>query len=132
MMAQTTAAALVSENKTLAHPASVDTIPTSLGFEDHVSMGSIGALKLTRVLDNVNRVVAVELLCGAQALDFHHPLVPGKGARAARDAVRETVPFIEQDSILSDHIASLETRSAAGEILRAVEDAAGTLLRGDD
>jgi len=132
MIAQYLAAALVSENKIHAHPASVDSIPTSLGFEDHVSMGSIGALKVSRVLDNVNRVIAVELLCGAQALDFHRPLVPGRGAAAALDAVRETVPFIEQDSVLTGHIASLEKRSADGDIVNAVEAAAGQLLRGDD
>jgi histidine ammonia-lyase len=132
MIAQYLAAALVSENKVHAHPASVDSIPTSLGFEDHVSMGSIGALKVTRVLDNVNRVVAVELLCGAQALDFHRPLAPGRGAAAARDAVRETVPFIERDAVLSGHIASLEQRCAAGDIARAVEAAAGELLAGAD
>jgi histidine ammonia-lyase len=128
MIAQYLAAALVSENKVHAHPASVDTIPTSLGFEDHVSMGSIGALKLSRVLDNVSRVVAVELLCGAQALDFHRPLAPGRGAAAARAAVRETVPFIVRDSVLTDHIASLETRTNAGDIARAVEAVTGDLL----
>jgi histidine ammonia-lyase len=132
MIAQYLAAALVSENKIHAHPASVDSIPTSLGFEDHVSMGSIGALKVSRVLDNVNRVVAVELMCGAQALEFHRPLLPGRGAAAARDAVRESVPFIQEDSVLSGHIASLEKRSGDGDIVRAVEAAAGPLLRGDD
>jgi histidine ammonia-lyase len=132
MIAQYLAAALVSENKIHAHPASVDSIPTSLGFEDHVSMGSIGALKVSRVLDNVTRVIAVELMCGAQALDFHRPLVPGKGAAAARDAVRATVPFIQQDTVLTGFIASLEARSASGDIMRAVESAAGQLLRGDD
>jgi histidine ammonia-lyase len=128
MIAQYLAAALVSENKIHAHPAAVDSIPTSLGFEDHVSMGSIGALKLGRVLDNVNRVVAVELLCGAQALDFHRPLEPGRGAAAARDAVRDAVPFIEQDCVLSGYIAELEKRTARGEILRAVEHSVGPLL----
>jgi histidine ammonia-lyase len=128
MIAQYLAAALVSENKVHAHPASVDSIPTSPGFENHVSMGSIGALKVTRVLDNVNRVVAVELLCGAQALDFHHPLAPGRGAAAARAAVRETVPFLERDAVLTGFIAALETRSAAGEIVRAVEAATGDIL----
>jgi histidine ammonia-lyase len=132
MIAQYLAAALVSENKIHAHPASVDSIPTSLGFEDHVSMGSIGALKVSRVLDNVTRVIAVELMCGAQALDFHRPLVPGKGAAAARDAVRATVPFIQQDTVLTGFIASLEARTASGDIMRAVESAAGQLLRGDD
>jgi histidine ammonia-lyase len=128
MIAQYLAAALVSENKIHAHPASVDTIPTSMGFEDHVSMGSISALKLTRVLDNVARVVAVELLCGAQALDFHKPLVPGRGTTVAHAAVRAIVPFIERDTSLTPHIAALENCANTGEILAAVENAIGPLL----
>jgi histidine ammonia-lyase len=133
MIAQYLAAALVSENKVHAHPASVDSIPTSLGFEDHVSMGSIGALKLVRVLDNVARVVAVELLCGAQALDFHRPLAPGRGAAAAHAAVRAKVPFIEADASLTPHLAVLEAEIEAGRILAAIESAAGELLpRGEE
>ncbi len=131
MIAQYLAAALVSENKVHAHPASVDSIPTSLGFEDHVSMGSIGALKVSRVLDNVNRVVAVELMCGAQALDFHLPVAPGRGTAAVRDAVRETVPFLDRDAVLTVHIESLERRSGAGEMARAVKAAVGELLPED-
>lgn len=128
MIAQYLAAALVSENKVHAHPASVDTIPTSMGFEDHVSMGSIAALKLVRVLDNVARVVAVELVCGAQALDFHRPLTAGRGAQAAFASVRAHVPFIEKDSVLSDHLSNAESRAASGEILSAVEAEVGALL----
>jgi histidine ammonia-lyase len=128
MITQYLAAALVSENKVHAHPASVDTIPTSMGFEDHVSMGSISALKLSRVLDNVTRVVAVELLCGAQAIDFHKPLAPGRGTRAAHAAVRATIPFVERDTSLTPYLADLEARITSGEILGAVEDAVGALL----
>jgi histidine ammonia-lyase len=128
MIAQYLAAAMVSENKIHAHPASVDTIPTSMGFEDHVSMGSISALKLTRVLDNVARVVAVELLCGAQAIDFHRPLAPGRGTQAAHAAVRAVVPFIERDTSLTPHLAALEARANTGEILAAVEKAIGPVL----
>lgn len=128
MIAQYLAAALVSENKIHAHPASVDTIPTSLGFEDHVSMGSISALKLARLLDNVARVVAVETLCGAQALDFHAPRAPGRGTKAAHFAVRAVVPFIERDSSLTPHLAALEARVNSGEILAAIEAAVGPLL----
>jgi histidine ammonia-lyase len=128
MIAQYLAAALVSENKVHAHPCSVDTIPTSMGFEDHVSMGSIGALKLVRVLDNVARVVAVELMCGAQALDFHAPLVPGRGTKIVHAAVRDTVPFLDRDASLSGHLALLEARVAGGEIVRRVEAAVGDLL----
>jgi histidine ammonia-lyase len=128
MIAQYLAAALVSENKVHAHPASVDTIPTSLGFEDHVSMGSISALKLARVLDNVARVVAVELLCAAQAIDFHRPLAPGRGAAAAHAAVRAAVPFIERDASLTPHLSALEQKTASGEILASIEAAVGALL----
>jgi histidine ammonia-lyase len=128
MIAQYLAAALVSENKVHAHPASVDTIPTSMGFEDHVSMGSISALKLTRVLDNVARVVAVESLCGAQALDFHRPLTPGRGTAAAYQAIRAAVPFIERDTSLTPHIAALEKAANSGEILAAIEKAVGPLI----
>jgi histidine ammonia-lyase len=128
MIAQYLAAALVSENKVHAHPASIDTIPTSLGFEDHVSMGSISALKLARVLDNVVRVVAVELLCGAQAIDFHRPLEPGRGTKAAHAAVRAAVPFIRRDTSLTPHLAALEAGISAGNILAAMEDAVGALL----
>jgi histidine ammonia-lyase len=130
MIAQYLAAALVSENKVHAHPASVDTIPTSMGFEDHVSMGSISALKLARVLDNVARVVAVELLCGAQAIDFHQGLEPGKGTRAVHAAVRAAVPFVERDTSLTPLLAELETRAGSGAILSAIEGAVGPLLPG--
>jgi histidine ammonia-lyase len=127
MITQYLAAALVSENKVHAHPASVDTIPTSMGFEDHVSMGSISALKLARVLDNVARVVAVEMVCGAQALEFHRPLRPGRGAAAAHAAVRESVPFVEKDSVLSGYLAAVESRVADGDLLAAVEKRVGAL-----
>jgi histidine ammonia-lyase len=131
MITQYLAAALVSENKVHAHPASVDTIPTSMGFEDHVSMGSISALKLGRVLDNVARVVAVELVCGAQALEFHRPLRPGRGAAAAHAAVRAVVPFMEKDGVLSGHLAVVETRIRDGDVLAAVEKDVGALLPRD-
>ncbi len=97
MIPQYTAAALVSENKILCHPASVDSIPTSLGQEDHVSMGSISALKLLGVMRNVERVLAVELLTAAQALDFRAPLRPGQGVERAHQALREQVAHAHQD-----------------------------------
>lgn len=128
MIVQYLAAALVSENKVLAHPASVDTIPTSMGFEDHVSMGSIAALKLARVVDNVRRVVAAELLCGAQAIDFHRPLVPGRGTAAIHAAVRESVPVIEEDAVLSPYLGVLECRIEGGEFARALTDAVGDVI----
>lgn len=99
MIPQYTAAALVSENKILCHPASVDSIPTSLGQEDHVSMGSIGAVKLLRVLNNVERVFAIELMTAAQALDYRLPLRPGRGVEIAHRYVREQVPHHEADDL---------------------------------
>ena len=131
MITQYLAAALVSENKITAHPASVDSIPTSMGFEDHVSMGSISAIKLPRIIDNATRVVAIELLCGAQALDFHLPLVPGRGVAAVRNAVRETVPFLEKDTILATYLSTLEARVETGDFYRAAESAVGELLTDD-
>ena len=88
MIAQVTAAALVSENKTLAHPACVDSIPTSANKEDFVSMGAFAALKAREVVGNVLRVVAIELLCGAQGLEFREGLRPGRGVAAAHDFIR--------------------------------------------
>ncbi|MCH7548218.1 MAG: histidine ammonia-lyase, partial [Candidatus Krumholzibacteriota bacterium] len=125
MITQYLAAALVSENKVHAHPASVDSIPTSMGFEDHVSMGSISALKLSRILDNTARVICVELLCGAQALDFHTPTAPGAGTRETHAAVRVVVPFIEEDTVLSGHLESLERIVADGSLVAQVEKKTG-------
>ena len=89
MIPQYVAAALVSENKVLAHPASVDSIPTSAGQEDHVSMGNAAGLKALRVLDNAERALAIELLAGAQAIEFLAPLEPGRrGASRCTTTVR--------------------------------------------
>ena len=97
MIAQYTAAALVAENRVLCHPASVDSIPTSGLQEDHVSMGWGAGRKLSGVLDNSQRVVAIELLCAAEGVDRRSPLNPGAGTRAVRDAVRSVVPPLERD-----------------------------------
>jgi len=97
MIPQYTAAALVSENKVLCHPASVDSIPSSLGQEDHVSMGSISALKLLQVLKNTERVLAVELLTSAQALDFRRPLQPGHGVAQAHTKMRQHIAHADND-----------------------------------
>lgn len=104
MIPQYTSAALVSENKVLCHPASVDSIPTSLGQEDHVSMGSIGALKLLEVYRNVEQVLAIELFTAAQALDFRKPLRPGKGVEIAHEFVREAIPHADTDHYFKDDI----------------------------
>jgi len=103
MMAQTTAAALVSENKTLAHPASVDSIPTSANQEDHVSMAMWGARKCRQILENVRNVLAIEYLTAAQALDFTR-LAPGRGVAAARRALRREVPHLAKDRYLAHDI----------------------------
>src|SRR6185437_9428430 len=87
MLAQYTAAALVSENKVLAHPASVDSIPTSAGMEDYVSMGPIAARGAAAIIENARRVVAIELLCAAQGVARHEPLRPGLGVVAAIERV---------------------------------------------
>ncbi len=104
MIPQYTSAALVSENKVLCHPSSVDSIPTSLGQEDHVSMGSISALKLLEVYQNVEQVLAIELFTAAQALDFRKPLRPGRGVEIAHDFVRNAIPHAATDHYFKDDI----------------------------
>ncbi len=127
MIAQYTAASLVSENKVLAHPASVDSIPTSANQEDHNSMGSISAQKCWRVLRNAQTVIAIELLCAAQAIDFHAPLQCGKGTRAAHRTIRSRIPHLERDRILYDDIQKSLRLLLNGDILHSVIDAVGAL-----
>lgn len=110
MVPQYVAAALVSENKGLAHPASVDSIPTSGGKEDHVSMGTIGARKARRILSHVKTILAVEALCAAQALDLRLPRKPARLTRMLRDAVREASPFLDRDRFLHDDLVAVEAR----------------------
>ena len=100
MMAQVTAAALVTENKILAHPASVDSIPSSAGREDHVSMGVHAADKLARIVDNVRNVLAIELLCAAQGVDLRAPHRPGPALDAAHAALRTRVPTLDTDRVV--------------------------------
>jgi histidine ammonia-lyase len=107
MMAQVTAAALASECKVLSHPASVDTIPTDGSKEDVVPMAMGAAWKARRVLRNLENILAIELMCGAQAIDFRAPLKPGRGVRTAHGRVREIVPHLEADRVLSADIAAL-------------------------
>jgi histidine ammonia-lyase len=125
MIAQYVAAALASELKTLAHPASVDSIPTSALQEDYNSMGAGAALKLRRALANVRRILAIELLLAAQALDFRAPLAPGRGSAAARAALRMRVPPLAEDRYLK---ADLDGALAAcDDVLAAADGAAGPL-----
>lgn len=105
MIPQYTSAALVSENKVLAHPSSVDSIPTSMGQEDHVSMGSISALHLYQIYKNVEQVLAIELFTAAQALDFRKPLKPGKGVEIAHKYVRNEIPHATEDHYFKDDIS---------------------------
>jgi histidine ammonia-lyase len=127
MIPQYVAAALVSESKTLCHPASVDSIPTSAGQEDHVSMGNAGGLKAWQVLANSERVLAIELLAGAQAVEFLAPLRPGAGVRAAHDFVRGVSPRLRDDRPLTRDIELVAGSIRDGSLLEAVEAEVGPL-----
>lgn len=127
MMAQVTAAALASETKTLAHPASVDSIPTSAGKEDHVSMGPIAAWKASRAAANASRVLAVELLAACEAVEFHRPLRTSAALEAALALVRERVPNHGQDRPLGPEIEALADLVASPALLAAVEATGSTL-----
>lgn len=122
MIPQYTSAALVSENKVLCHPSSVDSIPTSLGQEDHVSMGSISALKLLDVYRNVEQVLAIELFTAAQALDFRKPLRPGKGVAIAHEFVRDIIPHADEDHYFKDDINKAVSLLQNKQMVEAVED----------
>jgi histidine ammonia-lyase len=127
MIPQYVAAALVSENKVYAHPASVDSIPTSAGQEDHVSMGNAAGLKAWQVLANAESVLAIELLAGAQAVEFHAPLEPGAGAAATRRFVRSLSQRLEDDRSLSGDIEKVATAIRDGSLVEAIEADAGAL-----
>jgi histidine ammonia-lyase len=111
---------MVLENQVLVHPAVAGSLPTSANQEDHVSNGAVGALLLRQVLSNAERVVAIELLCAAQALDLRKPLMPGLGTRAALARVRQESAFLAQDRALSHEIARLATCVQEGAVLAAV------------
>ena len=123
MIPQYVAAALVSENKALSHPASVDSIPTSAGQEDHVSMGNGAGLKALQVVANAERVLAIELLAGSQAVEFLAPLQPGRGVRAARAVVRTLSERVREDRSLSADIERVASAIRDGSVLAAVADA---------
>jgi histidine ammonia-lyase len=127
MIGQYVAASLVSENKVLSHPASVDSIPTSANKEDHVSMGTISALKCREIVKNTEHVIAIELLCGAQAMDLFTNMRPGQGTIAAYKVIREAVPHLESDRILHKDIATVKHLIQNEKILRAVEKKVGRL-----
>lgn len=128
MIPQYVSASLVSENKVLAHPSCVDSIPTSANQEDHVSMGGYSARKAAAILDNVRKVVAVELLTGAQALEFSlKDLKPGKGTGAAHACIRSAIPFLGKDEFLYPLIDRAIELTRGGEVLDAAEAAVGAL-----
>lgn len=126
MIAQYTAAALASENKVLAHPASSDTIPSSANIEDHVSMGATAVRHTEKVLEHVETIVAIEMLSAAQGIDLRRRDLDGdpqmgRGTKVAYDLIREQVPFLEGDQVLSIHMEAVRKLVADGTIKRAVE-----------
>jgi histidine ammonia-lyase len=121
MIAQYTAASLVSENKVLAHPASVDSIPTSANQEDHNSMGSIAAQKCYRIMKNLQNVLAIELLTAAQAVDFLKPLKCGDGTSIVYHLIREIVPPLKEDRVIYNDIKNVLTLIKNDSILKSVE-----------
>lgn len=129
MLAQYTAAALASENKVLAHPASVDTVPTSANTEDHVSMGPIAARQAEEILENVETILAIELLAAAQGIDFRREVLGdvrlGRGTAPAYALIRERVPFLEHDAYMAPLIEAALDLVRSGELVRVVNEATG-------
>lgn len=128
MVAQYAAAALVSENKVLAHPASVDSIPTSANQEDHVSMGTIASRKAAVIIGHVQSVLAVEMLCGAQAADFKDPARLAPGTRAVYDLIRSEVSFMDKDRAIYLDMNKVTAMVKERRIVDAAENAVGALL----
>ncbi|WP_297337098.1 histidine ammonia-lyase [Algoriphagus sp.] len=124
MIPQYTTAALASENKGLCFPASADSIPTSLGQEDHVSMGSIGARKALRVIENVEKILGIELLYAAQAMDFHAPLRSGKILTAIHQHIRERIQHVDSDRILYEDIQTAIDLVKGGDLLHLAKEVA--------
>jgi histidine ammonia-lyase len=127
MLVQYTAAALASENKVLAHPASADTIPTSANAEDHVSMGPIAARHAQQVVENVESILAIELMAAAQGIDFRREAMPGarlgRGTAPVYHLVREHVPFLDQDAVMYPYMQAVRELVATGEVARAAQRA---------
>jgi histidine ammonia-lyase len=128
MIAQYTAAALVSENKVLSHPASVDSIPTSANQEDHNSLGSVSARKCFEVLNNVEKIIAIEFLAACQGIDFLKPLKCGRGTAEAYRLLRRNVKFITDDIIMSEYIQSVCDTVYSGSYLKNIESTSGKLF----
>jgi histidine ammonia-lyase len=126
MITQYAAASLVSENKVLSHPASVDSIPTSANQEDHVSMGTIAAFKGAEIIRNVRQVLAIELLCAAQGLDFIKER-PGRGVAAVHAFIRSAIPSLTHDRVMADDLEVMSAMVERAEPIRAAEGAVGPL-----
>ena len=124
MVAQYTAAALVSENKVLAHPASVDSIPTSANQEDHVSMGATAARHAMDILQNSRRVIAIELLCAAQGLDLHRPLKTSPKLEMVHRRIRAKIPFLDADRPLAGDVERMSRLVVSGKLIKEGGDAA--------
>ena len=127
MVAQYTAAALVAENRRLAAPASVDSVPTSGMQEDHVSMGWGAALKLRTVLDNLASILAVELCAAARAQELRHPLEPAPATSAVRKLLRTQVKGVGPDRVVAPELAAAEAMIRRGEVIEAAESVTGRL-----
>lgn len=127
MIVQVAAASLVSENKILSHPASVDSIPTSADKEDHVSMGTIAARKLGQIVKNAENIVAMELLCASQALDILKPLKPTGAVAAAYGVIRTQVPFAEEDRVFSEDISKIKDMIRDEKLTDAITQSVGAL-----
>lgn len=127
MIVQVASASLVSENKVLSHPASVDSMPTSAEKEDHVSMGSIAARKFSQIVKNAQNVFAMELLCGTQALDLILPLKPAEGVGVAYNEIRKKVPFAKEDRVFSKDIKLILELFLNRTLIERVEDRVGPL-----
>ncbi len=127
MIVQYTAASLVSESKSLAHPASVDSIPSSAGQEDHVSMGMTAARHARDIIADAEVVVALEALAAAQALDLRAPLAPAAATAAARAAIREVVDFLDADRVLKPDVDAVVELVQSGALVESVERAVGSL-----
>ncbi len=128
MLSQYTAGALICENRVLSHPAATGSIPAAADQEDFVSMGMTTALKTRQIIDNAQAVIAIELMAGAQAVDFRKPIKPSKGVQAAYEVIRKHVAHLEEDRPLYDDINRLKAVVESGEILEAVENAVGPLV----
>lgn len=121
MIAQYTSASLVSENKVLSHPASVDSIPTSANQEDHVSMGTVAARQAREILDNVSSIIAIEILAAIQGIDYLRSWKLGKGTEVAYQYIRNDVKYLKEDRIFYDDIRKIREMIVSGSLISEVE-----------